>query len=66
MQATDIFVNLPTADDPTKRVSLQDAIVLFVCEIQDLKARFGEMERWPALTDEEERLRGCRAKTGAS
>jgi hypothetical protein len=52
MTSEEIFVSLPTADDPNKRVSLQDAIMLLVCEVQDLKARMIELERFPALTDE--------------
>jgi hypothetical protein len=51
-EAQSIFIALPTADDPHKQVSLQDAVSLMVCEIQDIKARLGELERWVALTDE--------------
>jgi hypothetical protein len=51
-EARDVFVNLPTADDPHKRVSLQDAIALLVCEVQDLKTQMAELERWAAVTDE--------------
>lgn len=51
MSAEDIFVSLPTADDPNKRFSLQDAIVLLVCEVQDLKTQVGELERWGQLDE---------------
>jgi hypothetical protein len=51
-EAQSIFVSMPTVDDPNKTLSLQDAVSLMVCEIQDVKARLGELERWSALTDE--------------
>jgi hypothetical protein len=31
MEATEIFVSLPTADDRHKKATLQDAIALLVC-----------------------------------
>lgn len=51
-EAKNIFIAMPTADNPNQRVCLQDAISAITNAILDLQAQVAEVERRAALIDE--------------